>query len=38
MERIRDVQLCIDANNVKESIIQAKIKVKNEVSICFGSF
>ncbi|KAK4586852.1 hypothetical protein RGQ29_023856 [Quercus rubra] len=30
MERIRDVQLCIDANNVKESIIQAKIKVKNE--------
>ncbi|KAK9992363.1 hypothetical protein SO802_027348 [Lithocarpus litseifolius] len=30
MERIRDAQLCIDANNVKESIIQAKIKVKNE--------
>ncbi|XP_075655363.1 DNA-directed RNA polymerase III subunit 1 isoform X2 [Castanea sativa] len=30
MERIRDAQLCIDANNVKESIIQAKIRVKNE--------
>ncbi|KAG2670256.1 hypothetical protein I3760_14G077300 [Carya illinoinensis] len=31
VERIRDVQLCIDANIVKESIIQTpKLKLKNE--------
>jgi DNA-directed RNA polymerase III subunit RPC1 len=39
MERIRDVQLCIDANIVKESIIQTpKLKLKQEVRIfqyCF---
>lgn len=34
MERIRDVQLCIDANIVKESIIQTpKLKLKQEVRI-----
>lgn len=30
MDKIRDAQLCIDAYNVKESIIQAKIKLKPE--------
>jgi DNA-directed RNA polymerase III subunit RPC1 len=33
MDKIRDAQLCIDAYNVKESIIQAKIKLKPEVRI-----
>lgn len=34
MERIRDVQLCIDANIVKESIIQTpKLKLKQVVRI-----
>lgn len=36
MERIRDVQWCVDANIVKESIIQTpKLKLKQEVRICF---
>lgn len=36
VERIRDVQLCIDANIVKESIIQTpKLKLKNEVRVYF---
>jgi hypothetical protein len=39
MERIRDVQLCIDANIVKESIIQTpKLKLKQEVRIFWYIF